>query len=319
MRTKLTHPMHRTLLAALLLTPSLPALAQPLSDEAVLQLLQRVNDLEQEIRSLRGENEQLQNKLQNLQQKQESSLQQVDEKLDKLQTADKTETTNKPAPEKQVGNDIPPGISWSDTNKPDAPNKDTAEKPDKSDTSGFYSYGTGKSDDKNLGIIRTANASDLEKKKEDEKSSAGDTTKAEDKSSTGDNKLPEREERAVYDQAFETLLKDPRKAVDEFRAFLKDYPQSPLAPDAQYWIGEGLYADKDYSAASEAFLTLLKEHKNSNKAADAALKLGYCFYEMKEWEKARKTLQDVITFFPDNADTKRLAQERLDKMQKEGH
>jgi tol-pal system protein YbgF len=131
--------------------------------------------------------------------------------------------------------------------------------------------------------------------------------------------LPDQEERSVYDHAFQTLLQDPKEAVPEFRSFLKDYPKSSLAPSAQYWVGEALYAEKDFKGAIEEFLVVLKEHKGSDKAPDAALKLGYSFYELKEWEKARKTLEDVISFFPDNAETTRMAKERLDKMKTEGH
>lgn len=77
--------------------------------------------------------------------------------------------------------------------------------------------------------------------------------------------------------------------------------------------GVALYAEKDYKAASDEFLVVLKEHKGSDKAPGAALKLSYSFYELKEWDKARKTLEDVISFFlvkpkpckkPKNASTK---------------
>ena len=64
---------------------------------------------------------------------------------------------------------------------------------------------------------------------------------------------------------------------------------------------------------------VLKEHKGSDKAPGAALKLGYSFYELKEWDKARKTLEDVISFFPGETETVQKAQERLDKMKAEGH
>ncbi|QLQ33942.1 MAG: tol-pal system protein YbgF [Candidatus Thiothrix singaporensis] len=98
---------------------------------------------------------------------------------------------------------------------------------------------------------------------------------------------PVEDERSVYDQAFQTLLQDPKEAVPEFRSFLKEYPNSSLASSAQYWIGEALYAEKDFKGAVEEFLVVLKEHKSSDKAPDAALKLGYSFYELKEWDKAQ--------------------------------
>ncbi|WML87908.1 tol-pal system protein YbgF [Thiothrix subterranea] len=270
-----------------------PAGAAPLSDEAAVQLLQRVNELEQELRNLRGDNEKLQNELEIVRKSQEDTFQRVDERIEKLQdkttdTADKTEAMPPDTvPSKVLDNADVAALKAKDTVI------DTADKATKTDPNGFYSYGTNKSDDKNPPASKPDTASP--------------------------SPLPEQGERAVYDNAFKTLLQDPKEAVPEFRGFLKDYPKSPLAASAQYWVGEALYAEKDYKGAVEEFLVVLKEYKGSDKAPDAALKLGYSFYELKDWEKARKTLQDVISFFPDNAETRKLAQERLDKMKAEGH
>ncbi|MDQ5767230.1 tol-pal system protein YbgF [Thiothrix subterranea] len=291
--------LNRSVLGALVATllAVSPVGAAPLSDEAAVQLLQRVNELEQELRNLRGDNEKLQNALEIVQKSQRDTFQQVDERIEKLQDAspdtaaqaDKAE----PTPDKVLDNADVDALKAKET---------------KPDPNGFYSYGTDKSDDKNppAGAGKTTEPPS--------------TSKAPDSSTTADKTpAPEREERSVYDDAFKTLLQDPKEAVPEFRAFLKDYPKSPLASSAQYWVGEALYAEKDFKGAIEEFLVVLKEHKGSDKAPDAALKLGYSFYELKDWEKARKTLQDVISFFPDNAETRKLAQERLDQMKTEGH
>lgn len=329
MQSKLSQGALRTLVTALLVAPVSPAMAQ-LSDDAALQLLQKVNELEQELRTLRGDNEELQHELQKLRSQQQQSQQQFDEKLDKLAT------------EKQA--DAPPTTAANPTDKSSDVVNNT---PSKTDTTGFYSYGTGKSDDKNIGILQAnqtksldlalpTKTGDAQGEKNDDNAAEKPSDKTDDKTDdktadkatlttsqtdTGTSKLggSPSDERAMYDHAFQTLLQDPQEAIPEFRDFLKNYPKSPLAPSAQYWIGEALYAEKDYKAASEEFLTVLKEHKDSDKAADAALKLGFCFYELKDWEKARKTLEDVITFFPKNEETAKLAQERLDKMKKDGH
>lgn len=305
MPIKLSQGALRALVTALLVAPATPVMAQ-LSDDAALQLLQKVNELEQELRTLRGDNEELQNELQKLRSQQQQSQQQVDEKLDKLASGKPTaaQPTTDANPADKLGDK--PTDKSSDERLSSA--NDT---PPKTDSAGFYSYGTGKIDDKNVGIVKANDTKSLDlvlPNKTDDAKVEKSAEKPADKT----------DERSVYDHAFQTLLQDPKEAIPEFRDFLKDYPKSPLAPSAQYWIGEALYAEKDYKAASEAFLTVLKEYKDSDKAADAALKLGFCFYELKDWEKARKTLEDVITFFPKNAETAKLAQERLDKMKKDG-
>ena len=123
--------------------------------------------------------------------------------------------------------------------------------------------------------------------------------------------------KAAYNQAYKLLVNDPASAVPAFRAFMTDYPQHELLANAQYWLGEALYAQKDYSGATEEFMQVLKNHKGSPKAPGAALKLGYSFYELRQWDFARRTLEDTVRFFPDTNAAK-LATNRLERMTSEG-
>ncbi|MBU0656907.1 MAG: tol-pal system protein YbgF [Gammaproteobacteria bacterium] len=283
---------------------AMPVMAEPISDEAAIQLLQRLNEMEREVSSLRGENEQLRNDLEELQKNQKDGFLQVDERIEKL-------NPDQPAEGVPVSDDA------TTDSKDTAADAKTEGKPEKGDPNGFYSYGTGTLDDKNLAVSKSDEKTAEDSSKPTDVPATDDTKPAES-SNTDSQPLPAREERSVYDEAFKTLLKDPKAAIPAFRSFLKDYPESSLAPSAQYWVGEALYAEKDYKAATDEFLVVLKDYKGSDKAPDAALKLGYSFYEMKEWVKARKTLEDVTKFFPDS-DASKLAGERLDKMKGEGH
>lgn len=123
--------------------------------------------------------------------------------------------------------------------------------------------------------------------------------------------------KAAYNQAYKLLVNNPASAVPAFRAFITDYPQHELVANAQYWLGEALYAQKDYSGATEEFMQVLKNHKGSPKAPGAALKLGYSFYELRQWDFARRTLEDTVRFFPDTNAAK-LATNRLERMATEG-
>ncbi|MDD5391897.1 MAG: tol-pal system protein YbgF [Thiothrix sp.] len=333
MRNKDTHRTLALLVSALL---SAPLIAAPLSDDAAVQLLQRLNDMEKEVSTLRGENEQLRNDLKKVQEKQSETLQQVDERMDKLKP-DTTDTTGTATLDKPTS-DTTSGTASDSTasNKLDSlPSGISADKPTSTDPNSYYSYGTGVPDDKNppksadsaSGTSSTGSTTDKPADTTGSADKLASSSTSTDKASTDstagskadDKPLPEKEERSVYDEAFNTLLKTPKDAIPAFRKFLKDYPSSSLASSAQYWIGEALYAEKDYKGASDEFLIVLKDYKGSDKAPGAALKLGYSFYELKEWDKARKTLEDVISFFPESTETKQKAQERLDKMKAEGH
>ncbi len=118
-------------------------------------------------------------------------------------------------------------------------------------------------------------------------------------------------EQAVYNQAFDALKASSYSvAITGFRDFLTNYPGSPLAENAQYWLGEAYYVTREYESAMTAFRTVLDKWPNSRKAPDALLKLGYTQYELKRFGDARKTLNDVTQKFP-SSDAAKLATSRL--------
>jgi len=118
----------------------------------------------------------------------------------------------------------------------------------------------------------------------------------------------------VYSQAFSALKAGSYSvAITGFKDFLSSYPASPLAENAQYWLGEAYYVTRSYDDAGTAFRTVLQKYPQSRKAPDATLKLGYTQYELKRYADARKTLQEVAQKYPDS-DASRLAAERLKRI-----
>jgi tol-pal system protein YbgF len=118
-------------------------------------------------------------------------------------------------------------------------------------------------------------------------------------------------EQASYDAAF-AALKDGRYAESarRFQAFLAQYPNSGLAGNAYYWLGESYYVTQNYRIALKSFQTLLQRYPDSQKAPDALLKVGYSQYELKEWDQAEATLNQVVETYPDTT-VAHLAQGRL--------
>jgi tol-pal system protein YbgF len=126
----------------------------------------------------------------------------------------------------------------------------------------------------------------------------------------GDNE-PSSTEQAVYGQSFDALKAGSYSiAITGFRDFLKSYPQSPLAENAQYWLGEAYYVNHDYDSAAEAFRAVLKKWPDARKAPDALLKLGYTQFEQKQYAAARNTLGTVTQRYP-GTETAKLAAEKL--------
>jgi len=126
------------------------------------------------------------------------------------------------------------------------------------------------------------------------------------------------DEKGDYDQAF-NALKDGRYAESarRFQAFISQYPNSELTPNAFYWLGESYYVTQNYPISLDTFQKLLAHYPNSQKAPDALLKVGYCQYEMRQWDQAEATLNQVAQRYPDTT-VARLAQGRLRALKLEG-
>jgi tol-pal system protein YbgF len=121
-------------------------------------------------------------------------------------------------------------------------------------------------------------------------------------------------EQSVYSQAFDALKAGSYSvAITGFKDFLTNYPASPLAENAQYWLGEAYYVTRDYDNATSAFHNVLQKWPQSRKGPDALLKLGFTQYELKHYAEAKTTLEQVKQKYPDS-DAARLAAERLQRI-----
>lgn len=122
---------------------------------------------------------------------------------------------------------------------------------------------------------------------------------------------------AAYDAAFKSLRGgDYVGASRAFRSFIQQYPDSPLTPNAFYWLGESYYVTTNYGVAAEAFQRLLSQYPQSDKAPDALLKLGYSQLELKQADAGKATLKSVTTKYP-GSKAAGLAQERLRRLQQQ--
>ncbi len=126
-------------------------------------------------------------------------------------------------------------------------------------------------------------------------------------------------EKSSYQKAF-NLLMDRRydQAQQSFRSFLKKYPGSRLADNAQYWLAEANYVTRNFDMALVEFKKVVRVFPSSPKISDALLKVGYIQYEKRQWDAARNTLGGLVNRYP-NSTASQLAKKRLDKMLSEGH
>ena len=88
------------------------------------------------------------------------------------------------------------------------------------------------------------------------------------------------------------------QAVLDFLDFIAKHPRHPLVANAQYWIGEAYYVQRDYRQALAEFQKVQEVAPGSAKAADALLKIGLCQRNLRDEARARQTWQRVVRDFP---------------------
>ena len=103
-----------------------------------------------------------------------------------------------------------------------------------------------------------------------------------------------------------------KEAAWAFSAFVQKHPDSSLAPNAQFWLGNAWIAQRNCTKAIEAHSVVTTKYAESPKAPDAWLAMANCQQEMGNPAAAKRSLETAIAKYPNSpaADT---ARERLKK------
>ena len=107
---------------------------------------------------------------------------------------------------------------------------------------------------------------------------------------------PLREYRSAYEIYQQGRIGE---AIQRFKEFVERYPRHAHADNAQYWIGECLYDQRDFEGAKREFMLVVTEHPNGNKVPDAMVKVGLCGKNMGQNEEARRMFHTVMLTYPD--------------------
>lgn len=105
--------------------------------------------------------------------------------------------------------------------------------------------------------------------------------------------------RQQYDRAFGLLQRrDFGAAATAFKGFVDGNPDSPLASNALYWLGETHYFRNDYAEAARIFLDGYKKYPKGNKAPDSLFKLGKSLSGINEKKPACAAWKKLVKSFP---------------------
>ncbi|MDG9930801.1 MULTISPECIES: tol-pal system protein YbgF [unclassified Pseudomonas] len=121
-------------------------------------------------------------------------------------------------------------------------------------------------------------------------------------------------EKLYYDAAFDLIkAKDFPKASQAFEGFLRKFPQSQYAGNAQYWLGEVNLAQNDLQGAGKAFARVAANYPNHAKVPDSLFKLADVERRLGNTDKARDILKQLIAQYPGSS-AAQLAQRDLQRL-----
>lgn len=290
------YSLRKSLIAAGFLTALAVPPVHAVSPDELFEVLQRIESLENEIRFLRGENEQLRYDIEDVKNTQKSTFIRIDDRMDDLFRSINSSSSNSVAPPlAPLASVSPPPVLTTPVEKSVTPASVVTKSP------AAPALVESKTEVKPV-VAQAA------------KPASAKVPAAADKVVPVSLSVPASSaEQIAYNAALSKMQSQPAAAIAQFRGFLKKHPQSPLAPSAQYWLGEMMYSSRNYQGAIDEFVTVLQNYGTSPKAPDAAVKLGLSFYEMKNWVYARRTLEDVMRNYPQTS-AANTAQMRLAKM-----
>ena len=91
---------------------------------------------------------------------------------------------------------------------------------------------------------------------------------------------------------------NPGAAREKLLAFLSQYPDGPLTPEAEHWLGRAEWELGEVRAAAQTFLTNVSAYPEGPKAADSLLWLARALDRLNQPKEACATLDELGRRFP---------------------
>ena len=99
--------------------------------------------------------------------------------------------------------------------------------------------------------------------------------------------------------------------IDGFNTYLRSFPRSEQADEAQYYIGQCYFSGNKFSEAVEAYTRVITTYPKGDVVPLAYYQRGIAFERLTQLDRARESFETVLKNFPDH-DAARLAKQRLD-------
>ena len=118
----------------------------------------------------------------------------------------------------------------------------------------------------------------------------------------------------LYDTAYADFASGQwAMAITGFEMFIKSFPRSEQADQAQYYIAESYLIDGKFDQAIAAYDRVITNYPGGDQVPLAYYKKGIALLQMKQVDRAREAWEACIKNYPDS-DASRLAKQGLDRL-----
>jgi tol-pal system protein YbgF len=118
----------------------------------------------------------------------------------------------------------------------------------------------------------------------------------------------------LYNNAFRDYNGDKNDlATQEFSDYIKFYPNTDLAGNCYFYLGEIQFRQGNYQQAAQSYDQVLQNFPGGNKTASAQLKKGFALIELGKQDDGVTELRHVIQRYPRSNEALQ-ARERLKKL-----
>jgi tol-pal system protein YbgF len=101
--------------------------------------------------------------------------------------------------------------------------------------------------------------------------------------------------------------------VAGFDQYLRTFPRSELAGDAQFYIGECNFSDGKFTEAVDAYNRVITNYPRASKVPDALYKRALALERLSQFDRARESYELVMKTYPDS-EAARLAKQNLARL-----
>jgi tol-pal system protein YbgF len=102
-------------------------------------------------------------------------------------------------------------------------------------------------------------------------------------------------------------------ALQEFSDYIKYYPNTDLAGNSYFYLGEIQFKQANYQQAVQSYDQVLQNFPSGNKAASAQLKKGFALLELGKQDEGVSELRHLVQRYPHSPEALQ-ARERLRKL-----